>query len=348
MPDTSRAQTATPAAPPSYAACSAAFHKDLVRINFTLAEPLREAVLAGRKRDKSKPRDLTLPVPRADRPKELRQAINYASRSARSQGSDSWLRAEGGRWLTDQISVGLVRYTGQPESPFLCTGMDAYLGYLEPHQKKLTRINDTRKGHMDVALAAIDPAFETAWLSMRPIPLPKFRPAPAVTEIPSSATSPLKGEAIRTGSAADEPVQDLDETTTGSVEIPVDDPDLPPLTEPEGQFEIAALSDVATALPVLHARLIETGNLPADTPSPLADTGFDPIAIIANARSWVRGKAPAITNPLVRRQMLSALSAYEVAALIDTNAYGLRIVEERMGSTFNAIRASHQKHCGCQ
>ncbi|MEO0497279.1 MAG: hypothetical protein AAF141_07895 [Pseudomonadota bacterium] len=332
----------------SFASCSSAFHADLSRIHFTLAEPLREAVVAGRTRDKAQPRNLTLPVPRAKRSKPLAQAINYASRSARSQGSDSWLRSDGGRWLTDSISTGLERYTGQDDSPFLCTGMEGYLGYLQPHQKKLTRINDTRKEHMDVALAAMDPAFEAAWLAMRPIPLPNFRPETPLADEPATAVSPLGDEALRTGTVEGQPVQDLDETTTGTVTEPLDDPDLPLLTEPEGRFEIAALSDVAGVIRKLHERLMETGHLAADAPSPLAGTGFDPVSIIENARSWVIGKAPAIANPLVRARVLAALSSYEVAAVIDANAYALRTVEDRMAGTFSAIRSSHAKHCTCR
>ncbi|MEO0636662.1 MAG: hypothetical protein AAFY73_08440, partial [Pseudomonadota bacterium] len=227
QPDKLWAQSAETIEPPSsssasFSACSTAFHGDLKRINFVFAEPLREAVLSGRTRDKSRSRDLTLPVPRVQRSNDLSKAINFASRSSRGQGSDSWLRSEGGRWLTESISVGLVRYTGQDESPFLCTGMEGYLGYLQPHQKKLTRINTTREGHFDVALAAVDPAFEEAWLSMRPIPLPKFRPARAEDEILSEELSPLEGDGLRSGLDASQPVQRLDETTTGSTEIAAD------------------------------------------------------------------------------------------------------------------------------
>ncbi|MEO0637103.1 MAG: hypothetical protein AAFY73_10685, partial [Pseudomonadota bacterium] len=124
--------------------------------------------------------------------------------------------------------------------------------------------------------------------------------------------------------------------------------DVQPLSEPEGQFEIAAVSDGAGAVETLFERLVETGNLPADAPSPILGTGGDPASIVANTRDWIRGNAPAIANPLVRRQVWVAMSAYEVAATIDANSHSLRIVEDRMQRTFEAIRASHAKHCVCQ
>jgi hypothetical protein len=347
------AQTQIADEPISYGQCSRAFHVDLNRIGETYAKPLREAVKIGRSRDQSLPKGLTLPVPKITRSSELNAAIRFASQSARRQGADSWLRSEGGRWLTDAISLGLVRYTTQDESPFLCTGMTTYLGYLEPHEKKLTRVNEQRLKHREASLAALTPAFDKAWFAMRPAPLPLFAP-----ERPSEDQL-LPDVELRDGMDADLLVQETGERallppksgdveSTGSVEQPINDPDLPPLKEQEAVFDISSIEGGASAVERLYTKLIDTGNLPKETPSPLVGTGGDPIAIVQNTRDWVRGKPALIADFGVRNDVLGALSALEVAAVIDANTYSLAQVEERMSNTFDAIRASHEKRCTCE
>ena len=331
----------------AYASCSAAFHKDLVRIAQTHITPLRNAIVAGRKRDKSLPGKFAIPRIRTERTRAESKAIAYATRAIRAQGRESWLRSEGGRWLTDAISTGLKGYASQPNNPFLCTGIEGYLGYMEPHVEKLSRINQVRQNHLAVLVEGVGPAFDQALRSMQPVPLPRFDPRPTRPPL-SEEDAVLRPSVETTTTPAPERVV-TDPTTTGSVARPLDAlSDLPPLQPDEPVVIFSERADASTAVAAIYARSLETGFLPLRSINPVLGTGGDPAEILINARSWVAGKTPLIVDGRVRRTVAIALTRLELVTAIEDGRYALQTVENRMRGTFTAIRTSHTRHCTCQ
>ena len=346
-------QPISPAAPPrAYSSCSKAFQSDLKLISEAYVKPLRNSIVAGRKRSKSLPRALTYRVPREKRSKALSKAISYAQRAVRNQGADPWLRTDGGRWLTDSISIGLKRFAAQPESPFVCTGVDGYLGYMEPQIKKMTPINKASVDHKAAAFEGISDKLDDAYYAMRPTPLPVFAIRP--WEQPALPEDTI----LREGNAGNLPVQNTsdrevialpnDEVVTGSVKQPENDPDLPALSERAKVIPFESITNTSAAIGVLYRRALETGTLPAGTVNPVLGTGGDPAEILQNTKAWVVGKSALVNNANARLALNAAFSRIEILNAIEVNAYALTKVEAQMRASFEAIRTAHIKKCTCE
>jgi len=327
--------------PKAYSACSADFHRDLRFINHSYAAPLRASIARAQKRNKQVSKKLILPIPKQTRSRDLNRAIQYTRSAKRNQFAESWLWGDGASWLMISMTQALDKYTSQASSPFLCTGMTGFVKYLEPHKKKVTRVNDGRVAYQEAAFAAVTPAANDAWHAIKPVPLPNF----ASKDRPSDYENIL--HKLRMKAAAKRAAEAPQKTADAPSAEVLDDPDLPALSREDDVFAFNTSLDIQQIAQELYMKAVISGILPEEIPDPTLGTGGDPNEIFKNAREWLIGDK-GISQRRARLKLLSAFSAMEIAYNIELAAEPLKLIDERLTNTFSSIKDSHTRNCTCQ
>ena len=277
-----------PSANSADAACGASkYHAALSEIRASRYPAVKAAREDAGAPDASLPGRLIFNPAAVPRGGEARRALAAANQLARSGNRPAWMASNDSRWIIKEVSNELGRYLAQDETEFLCGGVPDYLktmrSYLARAGGDPAALDALKTAQAGIASSSVLATLD----ALRPVPLPT--PAPAIRSMPASAgLRPAVGLATRgtaaeqpaaappagaagNASISDQPQPALDAQPTGGTtpatttdaSSPVEDPDLPPLTEPQ-PVALATDAERLAALDALVEAARASGALPQD------------------------------------------------------------------------------------
>lgn len=271
---------------------------------------------------------------KADAP--LAKARRLAGQLAAQRGARSLPATASNRWVAERVRTDLSDYLSQGPSPYLCSGLDNYLGTLRSYTDQLA-VTDLRLDEAEAFLAqsARDNA-EAALDAMLPPPAPRYAPAdrpglqiagpgglPSIDAEEEQGDGPgLLTRGVQCGHTA----------STGDFGPAARRP--PMALETRGELERAARRLVFAAR--------RGGFIDLDRRAATQAPG-------RGAATYVAAVAPtlsSVTDPLVRPALVNALADIEALDVVmAARGGGEDPVAAALDETMNAIRAAHDTTC---
>ena len=272
---------------------------------------------------------------KADAP--VAKARRLAGQLAAQRGARSLPATASNRWVAERVRTDVSDYLSQGPSPYLCSGLDNYLGTLRSYTNQLA-VTDLRLDEAEAFLAqsARDSA-AAALDAMMPPPAPRYAPAdrPGLQiagpgGLPSIDAEEEQGD----GSGL------LTLVASGAT-APLSSVDLGPATRrPSMALETRGELERAARRLVFAARRGGFIDLDRQTAATAPGRG---------AATYVAAVAPAlpsVTDPLARPALIAALADIEALDVVmAARSGGQDPVAAALDETMNAIRAAHDTAC---
>ena len=296
---------------------------------------------------------------------EQTAALRAAMAAARG-ASGTAPRDANAKWTATRIREDLGDFLTQGPSPYLCSGIDAYLTTLKRFASQVSISPDRRKRDLDTAQDMARASTAEALLALRPVPVPS--PAPENRGTPGE-TGPVALQAEP--GATPEPVMGPPMLVAGRENGPTRisegdglDPDLPPLKAPR-EHKLDTPADVGAAVSEL-ARAIHEASASVDTNGPVLDSTTTastaaPIGPMQPPRTKTALEELAELKPFfapgggfqgdarLRVTLMGALSDLEA---VDRLMTASTLPEDPLGAafsaTFDAIETAHAESCRCK
>lgn len=272
---------------------------------------------------------------KADAP--LAKARRLAGQLAAQRGARSLPATASNRWVAERVRTDLSDYLSQGPSPYLCSGLDNYLGTLRSYTDQLA-VTDLRLDEAEAFLAqsARDNA-QAALDAMMPPPAPRYAPAdrPGMQiagpgGLPSIDAEEEQGDGtglltlVASGAA----------TSSSAVDHGTAMRRPPMALETRGELERAARRLVFAAR--------RGGFIDLDRQAAAKTPG-------RGAAPYIAAVAPAlpfVTDPLVRPALIDALADLEALDVVmAARTGGQDPVASALDDTMNAIRTAHDQAC---
>lgn len=282
-------------------------------------------------------------------------ALRTAADLAKARGRTVGPLDANARWIATRIREDLGDFLSQKETPFLCSGIDAYLTTLRAQAARIGQSPDRLAALVETQREAARVSLDAARSALRPAPIPRFAPddRPGEALIASNLRSSVGFQA----SDVYGPVMRVATRQDVGVSEGSSDPDLPPLKPSEA---LASESDIARVIRDLSSRAetagvlggpavagtdpMQTGAIPA--PGPSASDARPSLALLVELRQ--RLVQPS-ADPLQRADVVRALSDLEALDyLMAAAAAPSHPLPAALEATFSAIETAHADSCGCK
>ncbi|KAA0971820.1 hypothetical protein FPY71_01420 [Aureimonas fodinaquatilis] len=333
------------------AECAQAFHSSLSTVKDGPYQTLRE-VRSGKLPSQpvahiSHPGKLSIAAPKGSASKELQQARQLARKIAAQGGNTALPANASSRWVAERLQMELGDYLGQEYTPFMCSGVPAYLTLLRNHAAQVA----ISTAQIDLAIATLQTALKaqtTAALdAMRPPPLPRHAPA----DRPDGRFA--AHEMVTALDVADEPEATLltrvanSSRGAGIVNDAKANEDLAPRRKP---YRIV-MHD-RHDLDHLARRLVNTArraNMTSVQADPAGTFGLQgAVDYIATVAPLLQNGAGQVRDARARPALLAALADLE---MLDTLMVARDVKPDPLGTafaeTFDAIEQAYAKACDC-
>lgn len=272
---------------------------------------------------------------KADAP--LAKARRLAGQLAAQRGARSLPATASNRWVAERVRTDLSDYLSQGPSPYLCSGLDNYLGTLRSYTSQLA-VTDLRLDEAEAFLAqsARDNA-EAALDAMLPPPAPRYAPA-------DRPGMQIAGPGGLPSIDAEEEQGDgpglLTFVASNAVAWPSTGDFGPAARRPPMALETRGELERAARRLIFAARRGAFIDLDRHAATQAPGRGAATyLAVIAPTLS-------SVTDPLVRPALINALADIEALDIVmAARGGGEDPVAAALDETMNAIRAAHDTAC---
>lgn len=340
----------------SPAACADAFHARFGAIREREFAALKVAAGADvGASDAALPGVLIFPPAGRSQPGGNAAALRTAADLAKARGRTVGPLDANARWIAARIREDLGDFLSQKETPFLCSGIDAYLTTLRAQAARIGQSPDRLAALVETQREAARVSLDAARTALRPAPLPRFAPDDRPGE--ALVASNLRSSVGFQASDVYGPVMRVATRQDVGVSEGSSDPDLPPMKPSEA---LASESDIARVIRDLSSRAetagvlgglavagtdpMQTGAIPA--PGPSASDVRPSLTLLVELRQ--RLVQPS-ADPLQRADFVRALSDLEALDyLMAAAAAPSHPLPAALEATFSAIETAHADSCGCK
>lgn len=342
------------------AQCAAAFHARFGAIREGAFAALKAATgVEPGPMDETLPGTLLFPPSGRAQAGDNSAALRTAAALAKARGRTVGPLDANARWIAARIREDLGDFLSQKETPYLCSGIDAYLETLRAQAARIGQSPDRLAAQVNAQREAARSSLIAARAALRPAPLPRFAPsdrpgdALVATNLRTSVGldgNEVYGPAMRVANRGDIRVSE------GS-----SDPDLPPLKASDA---LASEEDIARTVRDLGSRADAAGALGSSTIAGTDPVSTGAIAVIGPARPDTRASLrllaelrPRLLGPAAPAQADANQRADLVRALSDLEALDYLLAAERepshplpaaLEATFGAIATAHADACACK
>ncbi len=270
------------------------------------------------------------------------------------------------KWTATRIREDLGDFLTQGPSPYLCSGIEAYLTTLKRFASQVSVSPDRRQRVLETAQGMARTSLAEALLALRPVPVPTAAPedrgAPA-----ESAPVALQGEP---GAASETPMGPpmlVAVRDTGATRISEGDgvdSDLPPLKAPR-EHKLDTSADVGAAVSEL-GRAIREASTSVNTDGHVLDTTTtastaaligpmqparekSTLEELAELKPFFAPDGGFTGDARLRLTLMGALSDLEaVDRLIEVSDLPEDPLGAAFAATFDAIETAHAESCRCK